>query len=148
MSGSVNLCELFGDELETSAPDIRIIATPEEHGLINKVLMDFVSEPLAYDLSEMCPEEEMSEMAALCEGLRKELQLNYNTTTQTAYASGISQSKLATGTEKLIGGATTWLMVLAPVVAGLLVIYFILGLDKKGLKSVCIYYTIRKSESL
>lgn len=148
MSGSVNLCKLFGDELETSAPDIRIIATLEEHGLINKVLMDFVSEPLAYDLSEMCPEEEMSEMTALCEGLRKELQLYYNTTTQTAYASGISQSKLATGTEKLIGDATTWLMVLAPVVAGLLVIYFILGLDKKGLKSVCIYYTIKKSESL
>ncbi len=42
----------------------------------------------------------------------------------TAYASGISQSKLATGTEKLIGDATTWLMVLAPVVAGLLIIYF------------------------
>lgn len=73
MSGSVNLCELFGDELETTAPDVRIIATPEEHGLINKVLMDFVSEPLAYDLSEMCSEEEMSEMAALCEKLRKEL---------------------------------------------------------------------------
>ena len=42
----------------------------------------------------------------------------------TAYASGISQSKLATGTEKLIADATTWLMVLAPVVAGLLIIYF------------------------
>ena len=40
--------------------------------------------------------------------------------TQTAYASGISESKLAKGTEKLIGDATTWLMVLAPVVAGLL----------------------------
>ena len=38
--------------------------------------------------------------------------------TQTAYASGISESKLAKGTEKLIGDATTWLMVLAPVVAG------------------------------
>ena len=36
--------------------------------------------------------------------------------TQTAYASGISESKLAKGTEKLIGDATTWLMVLAPVV--------------------------------
>ena len=35
--------------------------------------------------------------------------------TQTAYASGISESKLAKGTEKLIGDATTWLMVLAPV---------------------------------
>ncbi len=42
----------------------------------------------------------------------------------TVYASGISQSKLATGTEKLIGDATTWLMVLVPVVAGLLIIYF------------------------
>ena len=42
----------------------------------------------------------------------------------TAHASGVSQSKLATGTEKLIGDATTWLMVLAPVVAGLLIIYF------------------------
>ena len=42
----------------------------------------------------------------------------------TAHASGVSQSRLATGTEKLIGDATTWLMVLAPVVAGLLVIYF------------------------
>ena len=42
----------------------------------------------------------------------------------TAYSSGISQSKLATGTEKLSADATTWLMVLAPVVAGLLIIYF------------------------
>lgn len=47
--------------------------------------------------------------------------------TQTAYASGISESKLAKGTEKLIGDATTWLMVLAPVVAGLLIIYFASG---------------------
>ena len=43
---------------------------------------------------------------------------------RTAYASSVSQSKLATGTEKLIADATTWLMVLAPVVAGLLIIYF------------------------
>ena len=42
----------------------------------------------------------------------------------TGFAADISQSKLATGTEKLIGDATTWLMVLAPVVAGLLIIYF------------------------
>lgn len=42
----------------------------------------------------------------------------------TAYASGVSQSKLATGTEQLIGDATSWLMLLAPVVAGLLIIYF------------------------
>nr|WP_302020128.1 hypothetical protein [uncultured Acetatifactor sp.] len=42
----------------------------------------------------------------------------------TAYATSVSQSKLATGTEQLIGDATSWLMVLAPVVAGLLIIYF------------------------
>ncbi|MEK4261883.1 Mbov_0395 family pilin-like conjugal transfer protein [Paenibacillus sp. FSL L8-0499] len=44
---------------------------------------------------------------------------------QSAYASGdIRGSKLVTGTEKLIGDVTTWLMILAPVVAGLLIIYF------------------------
>lgn len=44
----------------------------------------------------------------------------------TAYASGggIQDSQIAKGTEKLIQDATTWLMVLAPVVAGLLIIYF------------------------
>lgn len=42
-----------------------------------------------------------------------------------AYADGtVQNSKLVTGTEKLIGDVTTWLMVLAPVVAGLLIIYF------------------------
>ena len=64
---------MFGDELETTASDVRIVASPEEHELINKVLMDFVSAPLTYDLSEICSEEEMSEMAALCGELRKEL---------------------------------------------------------------------------
>lgn len=45
--------------------------------------------------------------------------------TTTAYAAGsIQDSKIATGTQKLIQDATTWLMVLAPVVAGLLIIYF------------------------
>lgn len=42
----------------------------------------------------------------------------------TACATGISQSKIVTGTEGLIADATAWLMVLAPVVAGLLIIYF------------------------
>lgn len=42
----------------------------------------------------------------------------------TVYASGIQGSQIVKGTEKLIGDATTWLMVLAPVVAGLLIIYF------------------------
>lgn len=41
-----------------------------------------------------------------------------------AYAADISDSQIAKGTEKLIQDTTTWLMVLAPVVAGLLIIYF------------------------
>lgn len=32
--------------------------------------------------------------------------------------------QIVKGTEKLVGDVTTWLMVLAPVVAGLLIIYF------------------------
>ena len=73
VSGSVNLCELSGEELDTSTPDIRITATSEENEVINKALMDFASEPLAYDLSEMCPEEDMLEMAEICGELRSEL---------------------------------------------------------------------------
>jgi ABC-type molybdate transport system permease subunit len=41
-----------------------------------------------------------------------------------AYADGVQSSKIVTGTQKLIGDVTTWLMVLAPVVSGLLIIYF------------------------
>lgn len=45
--------------------------------------------------------------------------------TTTAYAAGgIGGSQIAKGTEKLIQDATTWLMILAPVAAGLLIIYF------------------------
>lgn len=42
----------------------------------------------------------------------------------TAYATGIQDSQIAKGTEKLIQDATSWLMILAPVAAGLLIIYF------------------------
>lgn len=42
----------------------------------------------------------------------------------TAFAAGINDSPIVKGTEKLIGDVTTWVMVLAPVVAGLLIIYF------------------------
>lgn len=72
VSGGIDMHEL--DDEETSAPVIiRITATPEEHALINKTLIDFAATPLAYDLSEMVPEEDMMEMAAICEKLRKEL---------------------------------------------------------------------------
>ena len=46
------------------------------------------------------------------------------TTAIPAYATGVSDSQIVKGTEKLIGDVTTWLMVLAPVIAGLLIIYF------------------------
>lgn len=39
-------------------------------------------------------------------------------------AAGVGDSSIVKGTEKLIGDLTTWLMVLAPVVAGMLIIYF------------------------
>ena len=41
-----------------------------------------------------------------------------------ASAAGLQDSEIVKGTEKLIGDVTTWLMVLAPVVAGMLIIYF------------------------
>lgn len=47
-----------------------------------------------------------------------------NSTVAYAAGDGISNSQIAKGTEKLIQDATTWLMILAPVVAGLLIIYF------------------------
>ena len=40
------------------------------------------------------------------------------------YSDDVQNSKIVKGTEKLIGDVTTWLMVLAPVVSGLLIIYF------------------------
>lgn len=44
----------------------------------------------------------------------------------TAFAANINTSKLATGTEALISDLTTWLMILAPVVTVLLVIYYLI----------------------
>lgn len=41
-----------------------------------------------------------------------------------ASAAGVQDSGIVKGTQKLIGDVTTWLMVLAPVVAGMLIIYF------------------------
>ena len=71
VSGSVNLQDL--DEYNTPARRIRIIATPEEHDAMNKVLADFAQNPLEYDLSEMMDDEEIQEMARDVEALRKEL---------------------------------------------------------------------------
>lgn len=40
------------------------------------------------------------------------------------YATAVSDSKLATGTTQLIQDLTTWLMVLAPILAGMMIIYY------------------------
>ncbi|MDR1892361.1 MAG: hypothetical protein LBQ48_05080 [Oscillospiraceae bacterium] len=42
----------------------------------------------------------------------------------------ISKSKIATGTEKLLKDATAWLMIIAPIVAVLAIIYFLI---RKGM---------------
>jgi len=71
VNGSVNLCDL--SEIYEADCVVCITATPREHAFMNKALMDFVAAPLSYDLSEMVPEEDMLEMAGICEELRKEL---------------------------------------------------------------------------
>ena len=71
ISGSVNLQDL--DEYNTPARRIRITATPEEHEAMNKVLADFVQDPLSYDISDMMGEDEITDMASQVEMLRKEL---------------------------------------------------------------------------
>lgn len=72
VGGEVNLHDL--DEFDV--PDdciIKITASPEENKMMNKALSDFFAAPLSCDLSEMVPEEDMKEMAEICEELRKEL---------------------------------------------------------------------------
>ena len=73
INGRIDLCDLIGEDLETSVWEVCITATSEEHRLINQTLQDFAAHPLEYDLSEMCQEESMLEMAEVCERMRKEL---------------------------------------------------------------------------
>ena len=49
---------------------------------------------------------------------------------QTAFAETVGDSKIAKGTEKLIQDATAWLMIIAPVVTVLAIIYFLI---RKGM---------------
>lgn len=72
-NGSVDLRELSGYDPETPAPVITLTSTQKEDDILNQALKDFVAAPLDFDLSEMCSEEEMMEMAKVCEALRKEL---------------------------------------------------------------------------
>jgi len=47
-------------------------------------------------------------------------------TAQPVYAGAIGSSKLATGTEQLVKDATTWLLVIAPLVTVIAVIYYLI----------------------
>ena len=70
VNGSVSLGELLDDENENT---VRITFTEEEKNAMNQALTDFVSDPTAYDLLEMVPEEAIREMAQDCENLRRDL---------------------------------------------------------------------------
>lgn len=71
LNGSVKLSDLSGDD--DYKQTICVTATVRENELINKILKDFVAEPLSYNLCEVTPEDDMLEMAEICENLRKEL---------------------------------------------------------------------------
>jgi len=51
-------------------------------------------------------------------------------TNQSVMGADIAGSKIATGTQKLISDATSWLMVIAPTVTVLLIIYYLI---RKGM---------------
>lgn len=70
INGGVSLMQLLNEE---EGPAVRILSTQEEKAAINRVLIDFTKNPLAYDLSEMVPDDDMREMAQVCENLYKEL---------------------------------------------------------------------------
>ena len=69
--GSVDVNELLGDDLKPVF--ICLTSTETEENMIKAVLEDFFENPLEYNLSEMCLEEDMSEMAKICKDLAKEL---------------------------------------------------------------------------
>ena len=70
VNGGVSLGELLDNGSEAT---VRITFTEEEKNAMNQALTDFVTGPLAYDLHEMVPDEDMLEMAQDCEALRQEL---------------------------------------------------------------------------
>ena len=74
INGRISMRELLDNE---NGDSVRIIFTEEEKEAMNKALAHFVKEPLAYDLHEMVPDEDLQEMAQECENLRQEL-LNSN----------------------------------------------------------------------
>ena len=71
VNGSVDLREL--EPFDTASRNIKIMATPEDYVLLDRVLADFSDNPLAYDLSELVPQKDMPEMAVICKNLKEEL---------------------------------------------------------------------------
>ena len=71
MNGAVDLHDL--DEYDAPSRNIRIIATKEELRSMDKALLDFTQNPLEYDLGEMIGEDDIKDMAAQVEEMRKEL---------------------------------------------------------------------------
>lgn len=67
----INLHDL--DEYDTPSRNICIIATTEELRSMDKALLDFTQNPLEYDLGEMIGEDDIKDMAAQVEEMRKEL---------------------------------------------------------------------------
>lgn len=62
-------------------------------------------------------------------GIAASVAVAVSTLTTTAYAD-IAGSKIATGTVKLVSDATSWLLVIAPSVSVLLIIYYLI---RKGM---------------
>ena len=71
VNGYVDIHDL--DNCNTPSRHIRIVATAEEHDALNNVLIDFVKDPLRYDLHELVDDEDMLAMAKDVEQIRKEL---------------------------------------------------------------------------
>lgn len=70
INGGVSLMQLLNGR---EGPVVCITSTQDEKTAISKALTDFAENPLAYDLNEMVPDDDMREMAQVCENLCKEL---------------------------------------------------------------------------
>lgn len=71
-NGTVDLHDL--DPYDTDHYNMCIITTPQEKAEINQTLKHFAENPMAYDSKELVPENDMLEMAAVCEQLREALE--------------------------------------------------------------------------
>lgn len=68
VSGSVDLQEL--EPFDTSLSIINITVTTEDYELLDRILADFSNYSLEYGLCEVVSQEDMLEMAGICESLR------------------------------------------------------------------------------